>query len=111
MQLEDLRTRLTEFSAERDWDQFHNPKDLAVSVSIEAAELLELFQWLPSDHPLDEDMKASIESEVADVFLYLLILCEKCDINLIEVANLKMDHNEKRFAISQSLGIAKPSRS
>lgn len=106
--MESLRKKLRKFGADRDWDQFHKPKDLAVSVSIEAAELLEIFQWLPGDQAIDEAMKTSIADEAADVFLYLTLLCEKTGIDLIKAANDKLDQNEKRFPVSTSRGIAKP---
>jgi dCTP diphosphatase len=108
--LERLRERLRKFGADRDWDQFHKPKDLAVSVSIESAELLELFQWLPGDHSVDDAMKDDIADEAADVFLYLLLLCEKTGIDLLSAAHGKIDKNEKRFPISKSRGVAKPSK-
>jgi NTP pyrophosphatase (non-canonical NTP hydrolase) len=108
VELERLRQRLQKFGADRDWDQFHNPKDLAVSVSIEAAELLELFQWLPADQPVDEAMKAAIADEAADVFMYLTLLCQKTGIDLIDATHAKLDKNEKRFPVLTSRGVAKP---
>jgi len=61
--LDNLKERLRKFGSDRDWDQFHKPKDLAVSVSVEAAELLELFQWRPESDPIDEDLRASLSDQ------------------------------------------------
>jgi NTP pyrophosphatase (non-canonical NTP hydrolase) len=108
--LENLKERLLKFGSDRDWDQFHKPKDLAVSVSIEAAELLELFQWRPENDPIDEDLKANIANEAADVLMYLIMLCEKTGIDLIGAAHSKIDQNEKRFPVSTSRGVAKPQK-
>ena len=108
--MKNLIERLRIFRTDRDWDQFHKPKDLAVSVSIESAELLEIFQWLPEDQPVDEAMKASIADEVADVLLYLALLCDKTGIDLVDAAHTKLDMNEKRFPISTSHGVAKPQK-
>lgn len=97
--MEHLIERLRKFRDERDWGQFHNPKDLAISVSIEASELLELFQWRPENSPIDKELKSALEGEIADVFLYLLLLCEKVGVDLEEIARKKIDLNEKRFRL------------
>jgi NTP pyrophosphatase (non-canonical NTP hydrolase) len=102
--------RLRKFRDERDWDQFHTPKDLAISISLEASELLETFQWTHEDTPVDEQMKKALESEVADIFSYLLFFCDKTDIDLIEVTNNKIDLNHQRFPVDTSKGIAKPKK-
>ena len=106
--MEQLIERLRKFRDERDWGQFHNPKDLAISFSVEASELLELFQWRPENAPLDNEFKSELEGEIADVFLYLLLLCDKVGIDLEEIARRKIDVNEKRFPVPDSRGIAKP---
>lgn len=106
--MEELKARLRKFRDEREWNQFHCPKNLAISVSIEAAELLELFQWAAENEPMDEEKRAAVAEEVADVFLYLVLLCEKADIDLLSAANAKIDVNEQRFPIGTTRGIAKP---
>ena len=106
--MDKLKERLRKFGSDRDWDQFHKPKDLAVSVSVEAAELLELFQWRPESDPIDENLRASIANEAADVLMYLVMLCDKTGIDLVGAANAKIDHNEKRFPVLTSRGVAKP---
>jgi NTP pyrophosphatase (non-canonical NTP hydrolase) len=106
--MQELIERLRSFRDNRGWDKFHTPKNLAISVSVEAGELLELFQWRPEDAPLDAETVQKISDEVADVLLYLLLLCDKANIDLAAAANRKMDHNENRFPVSRSYGIAKP---
>ncbi|MDE4142664.1 nucleotide pyrophosphohydrolase [Phaeobacter gallaeciensis] len=103
-----LEERLRKFRDTRDWDKFHNPKDLAVSISVEAAELLEVFQWRSEGAPIDDEVKKALESEVADVFSYLILLCDKTGIDLIEATHEKIDRNEKRFPAASSRGVAKP---
>lgn len=100
--------RLKKFRDERDWDQFHTAKDLALSISVEASELLEVFQWRPEAAPVDDDIKRAIESEVADIFSYLLLFCDKTGIDLIEATNKKIDLNQHRFPAQATKGIAKP---
>ena len=106
--MEDLIYRLREFRDARDWNQFHTSKDLAISISIEAGELLELFQWTDSNPEVTPDFRKNLSSEVADVFLYLLMLCDKAGIDLYESALNKLAENEKRFPVAVSKGVAKP---
>lgn len=106
--IEDLAARLKRFRDDRNWRQFHNAKDLAISVSIEASELLEIFQWKPADQPLDDEATNAAAEEVADVFLYLLMLCDELDIDLIAAAESKIERNEARFPVERSFGVAKP---
>ncbi|WP_245910733.1 MazG-like family protein [Pelagimonas varians] len=77
-------------------------------MSVEAAELLELFQWRREDAELDGALKQKLESEVADVFSYLLLLCDSTGIDLVDATNKKIDLNEERFPVSASRGVAKP---
>ena len=87
-----LTQALRDFAAARDWAQFHSPKNLASALSVEAAELLEHFQWLTEEQSrsLDAPQTAEVAAEAADVLLYLLQLCDKLDIDLLEAARLKM---------------------
>ena len=98
--LEDLRTQLSDFVAERDWDQFHNPKNLAMALAGEAGEVLEHFQWLTPDEAatLSAETRAEVALELADVFLFLLRLADKLDVDLLEAAATKL----ARVAISPS---------
>ncbi len=108
--MEPLLRRLRQFRDERNWSEFHTPKDLAVSVSIEAAELLEIFQWRADTAPIEDAVKSAVADEAADVLLYLLMLCDRLDINLEEAAHLKISRNERRYPIESSYGIARSRR-
>jgi len=103
-----LFERLRKFRDDRQWSQFHTPKDLAVSVSIEAAELLEIFQWRPADATIDPAAVDAIQEEVADIILYLALLCDLIGVDPIAAAHSKIDRNEKRFPVNSSRGVAKP---
>jgi NTP pyrophosphatase (non-canonical NTP hydrolase) len=94
-----LTQALRDFAAARDWAQFHSPKNLAAALSVEAAELLEHFQWLTEDQSrnLPDPQKAEVAAEAADVLLYLLQLCDKLDIDLLEAARLKMLVNGQKY--------------
>lgn len=106
--MQDLVRRLRSFRDDRDWARFHTAKDLALSVSVEAGELLEIFQWRPESEPFTDELIDSVGSEAADVFLYLLLLCDKLGIDLEEAAAAKITRNETRFPVASSFGIAKP---
>ncbi len=93
--LENLLERLRKFRDERDWRKYHKLKNLAISISIEAAELLEHFQWV--DEIDLEKKREEIEDEVADVFIYLLFFCDVAGIDLIKAAEKKMDKNEMKY--------------
>ena len=96
-----LRDALRRFADERDWNQFHSPKNLAASVSIEAAELLECFQWSDGVEPGRE---ARVGEEMADVLLYLIRLADKLDIDLIEAAVRKLEINARKYPVETSKG-------
>lgn len=106
--VERLIARLRAFRDARNWDQFHTAKDLAVSISVEAGELLELFQWRPDSAPADDALAAAVADEAADVFLYLLLLSDKLGIDLLAAADRKIDRNEARFPAERAFGVAKP---
>jgi len=104
-----LRDRIRTFALDRDWDQFHTPKNLAMALVAEAGELIEPFQWLTAEQSkcLDSDQLSHVRDEVADVFIYLIRLADKLDIDLIESANKKIDANHKKYPVSESFGSAK----
>jgi dCTP diphosphatase len=104
--LEQLRDDLMKFRAERDWEQFHTPRNLAASVVIEAAELLENFQWQRDGETLPEARKAAVSQELADVFIYLVMLAHDLGVDLVDVARAKMEDNAKRFPIDEAKGRA-----
>ncbi len=102
--LERLRDDLMRFRAERDWEQFHTPRNLAASVVIEAAELLENFQWQREDEGLPEARMAAVSQELADVFIYLVMLAGDLGIDLVQAACSKMEENARRFPVSEARG-------
>lgn len=99
----DLQKALVEFRNERDWEQFHNPKDLALALSIEAAELNELFLWKKAE---DAD-KEKIREELADVFAYAILLAEKYDLNVNQIVLEKITKNAEKYPIDKAKGSAK----
>ena len=107
--LTQLRDALRQFAADRDWDQFHSPKNLASALAVEAAELLERFQWLTEDQSrrLPPDELAKVREEMADVLNYLVRLADKLDVNLIEAAREKMKLNEQKYPVDKARGSAK----
>ena len=106
--LEALRARLRDFVAERDWDQFHNPKNLAMALVAEAGELVEHFQWLTPEQSanLPPEALGEVELEIADVLLFLLRLCDKLDIDPLQVAARKLDLNAAKYPIEKARGKA-----
>ena len=107
--VEDIQQRLAEFAAERDWDQFHAPKNLVMALVGEVGELVEHFQWLSDADSalLNDDTREDVALEMADVFIYLLRLATKLDIDLIEVANRKTQINEQRYPVDKVRGSAR----
>jgi NTP pyrophosphatase (non-canonical NTP hydrolase) len=106
--LEALTAALARFAAERDWDQFHNPKNLAMALAGEAGEVLEHFQWLTFAQAaaLPEATRAEVELECADVLLFLLRLCDKLGIDLAAAARKKLALNAKKYPVEKSRGRA-----
>ncbi len=97
----DTIDRIRRFSEERDWDQFHSPENLAKSIVIEAAELLECFQWSDSEYDLQH-----VKEEVADVIVYTQNLVDKLELDIDEIVNMKMEQNEKKYPIEKARGSA-----
>ena len=91
-ELDKLRDAVRKFAAERDWDQFHSPKNLAMALSVESAELLEIFQWLTEEESRDLPpiTKAAAADEIADVLIYLLRIADKLGIDPVAAAQCKM---------------------
>ena len=109
MNIKQIQEQLSEFASDRDWEQFHTPKNLTMALSVEASELVEIFQWLTpeqSSSPSDKQMNA-IEEEVADVAIYLLRLCDVLEINLSDVVENKIKVNGKKYPVDLSKGNAK----
>ena len=98
--------KILEFQRQRDWKQYHLPKNLAISLSLEAAEVLELFQWT-KDNNLPPDKKEQLAEELADVYYYLLLLAHETDIDIRKAFEKKMEINERRYPINKSKGSSK----
>lgn len=106
--LDDLKSRLRAFSAERDWDQFHSPKNLAMALTVEAAELQEIFQWLTEAQSaaLSASDKQRAADEIADVLLYLIRLADKLDIDIAQAALDKLAKNADKYPVELAKGRA-----
>ena len=107
--LELLQQRLREFARERDWDQFHSPKNLSMALIAEAAELVEHFQWLTEEQSaqLPDEKLREVEQELADVFLYLLRIADKLNVDLLAAAAHKIDLNARKYPVEQVRGSSK----
>jgi NTP pyrophosphatase (non-canonical NTP hydrolase) len=104
-----LTQRLREFAAERDWEQFHSPKNLAMALTGEAGELAAEFQWLKDEESrhLDPERLQRVREEAGDVLLYLVRLADKLGFDLVEAAAMKMDLNAVRYPAEKVRGSAK----
>lgn len=104
--LRELRDALRTFAAERDWDQFHSPRNLATALAVEAAELLEPFQWLDEAQARDlaPSIRAAVEEEMADVLLYLVRLADKLDVDLAGAAHSKILRNAEKYPVERARG-------
>ena len=99
--MEELRSEIIKFQKERDWKQFHTPENLAKSISIEANEILECFQWSDSDYNLEH-----VKEELADVIVYCVDMLDRLGLEADEIVNSKMDKNELKYPVSKSKGNA-----
>ena len=107
--LESLRDQLRTFAAERDWDQFHSPKNLATALAVEASELLEHFQWLTEaqSKQLPPETLGEVGAELADVLLYLIRISDKLGIDLIVAASAKIVLNAEKYPVEKARGSSK----
>lgn len=98
-ELEKLRTRVADFARERDWDQFHSPKNLSMALIVEAGELLEHFQWMKQSESfeLSKDKLKGVEEELADILVYLVRIADQLGIDLISATNRKIKSNEAKY--------------
>lgn len=101
--MEEIIQKLLKFRDDRDWEQFHNPKDLALALNIEAAELLELFLWKNAEEANVEKVK----EELADVFAYAFLLAEKYDFNVRDIVLEKIEKNDKKYPVNKAKGTAR----
>lgn len=107
--LESLCERLREFARERDWDQYHTPKNLSMALIGEAAELVEHFQWVDGcqSHLLEERTRQSVEEELADILIYLVRISDKLNVDLYNAVERKLEINEKKYPAEKVRGSAK----
>src|ERR1700737_1767745 len=101
--MEDVLKEILEFREERDWKQFHLPKNLAISLLLESSEVLELFQWT-KDNSLPEDKRKELEKELADVYYWLLLMAHQFNIDLTKALKDKMIENENKYPVKKSKG-------
>jgi len=102
-EIDKITKSVDKFRDDRDWRQFHNEKDLAISISLEASELLELFQWKNPEEVVQEDL-ISIKEELADVLIYSLMLASNLELNISEIIQEKLLKNNKKYPVSKSMG-------
>lgn len=103
MDFNELLSKITAFRDERDWKQFHNSKDLAIALNIETSELLELFLWKDN-----EDVRIDkLKEELADVFMYALLLAEKHNLDVAEIIENKLELNKQKYPVEKAKGSAK----
>ncbi len=104
--IKELTEKLVQFRKERDWEQFHKPKDLAISLALEAAEVLEHFQW-KNEQEIQEYIvknKQEISEELADVFNWILLLSHDANIDILESAEKKIEQNGKKYPVEKTRG-------
>jgi len=102
----ELIERIIKFRDERNWEQFHNPKDLAISISLEAAELLEIFQWSGTDLYRTDNIE-SMKDELADVMIYSVLLSEKLGLDITSIIEKKLQKNEEKYSKEKAYGSSK----
>ncbi len=108
-EVEQLMLSLRKFAQDRDWEKFHSPKNLSMALSVEVSELLEHFQWMPeqASYSLAEAKHQLVSYEMADIFIYLLRLCDQLNIDLVKVTKEKMKINDERYTVSKVKGSSK----
>jgi NTP pyrophosphatase (non-canonical NTP hydrolase) len=106
--IHELKEKIKEFCEARDWDQFHNAKELAIALSIEASELLEIFRWKTHEEVdelfKDEKKKEDIEDELADILYFLVRIAQKYDLDLSEALDRKMEKNNNKYPVEKAKG-------
>lgn len=104
--LEEMKQRLRAFAAERDWEQFHSPKNLAMALSVEASELVELFQWLTEEQSAapDPKLRGRAAEELADILWFLVRIADRLDIDLLAAAEVKLHANAEKYPTGRVRG-------
>lgn len=103
--LQALQKRIKQFCTDRDWSQFHDPKNLAISLQLEATEVLELFQWT-KDNQVAKGKEVEVADELADVMYWLIMLANHYDIDLVQALDEKMNKNEEKYPVEKAKGVA-----
>jgi len=101
--IQETINEVLKFRDDREWKQFHNPKDLAISISLEAAELLEVFQWSAADVKC-EKKGDKIKEELADVLIYCIMMADTCGLNLDEIVHEKLKRNGEKYPVEKAIG-------
>lgn len=103
-----ITEELRQFAKDRDWDQFHSPKNLSMALSVEAGELVEKFQWLTEQQSfeLSDKKKKEVEEEIGDILIYLVRIADQLDVELIKVADEKLKQNAEKYPIEKAKGKA-----
>lgn len=108
--LNKLQQRISSFVSERDWEQFHSPKNLSMALNVETAELMEHFQWLNPENSKKSEIDSAkfeeIEAEIGDIFIYSLMFCEAMDIDPLEAIEEKIEVNEDKYPVEKAKGSA-----
>ena len=105
--IKELTEKIVAFRDARNWKQFHNPKDMAIAISLEAAELLEIFQWSGSDTEVDTDKKiVKVREELADVLIYAFLLGNDLGLDIAEIVSSKLDENSRKYPADKAYGRA-----
>ena len=98
---EQIKQRIDKFNKDRDWDKFHTPSNLAKSISIEANELLECFQWNDNEYNVED-----VKEELADVMNYCIQMAQVLNVDIIDIINAKMDKTEKKYPVEKAKGVS-----
>ena len=108
-ELEEFKLQLRRFAEERDWEQFHSPKNLSMALSVEISEIVEHFQWLTEEQSknLPNDKLEEVATELADTLIYLIRLADKLEIDLLAAAQNKLEVNKQKYPVGKAKGIAK----
>jgi len=106
--LQELSVTLSEFARERDWEQFHTPKNLAMALAVEVAEIMELFQWKTAEESFDlpQTQHEDLRDELADAFIYLVRLADRAGVDLMDAARAKIEKNHDRYPADRVRGNA-----
>jgi NTP pyrophosphatase (non-canonical NTP hydrolase) len=107
---DELLKRIADFGRDRDWGQYHNPKNLSMALAVEAAELMEIFQWLTPEQSQRENLTPkqlqAVTEEVADVVIYAIQIAQQTDIDLLDAISKKIDKNERKYPVDKIKGKA-----